>query len=217
MIGRTHAFVPPFLQKGKARHGDPLPPATRAARMAGRHDSLFPIDSPLLRLAPWAGCAVRSGVLPPQSHSRLYFRLSRGFTLLEVLAAIALLAIAFAIGLGALGKAAQNAGRGAALNTAVERAQSLLAKQGLESPLHDETLSGKFDDGMAWTLKVHALPRPAAAPADQAGEALQRQGALLAQASAIDLYQLDIAVQYGAGRSLRLSTQRAQAPPDTQP
>lgn len=35
---------------------------------------------------------------------------TRGFTLIEVLAAIALLAIAFAVGLGALGKAAQNAG-----------------------------------------------------------------------------------------------------------
>jgi general secretion pathway protein I len=141
----------------------------------------------------------------------LHARVSRGFTLLEVLAAIALLAIAFAIGLGALGKAAQNAGRAAALNTAVERAQSLLAEQGLDAPLHDATLSGKFDDGMSWTLRIRALPRPAAAPDAQAGVALQQQGALLAQASGIDLYQLDIAVRYGAGRTLRLSTQRAQA------
>lgn len=138
-------------------------------------------------------------------------RLSGGFTLLEVLAAIALLAIAFAIGLGALGKAAQNAGRGAALTTAVERAQSLLAAQGLDAPLRNETLSGKFDDGQTWTLKVHALPRPPAVSDGQAGVTLQQQGALLAQASGIDLYQLDISVQYGAGRTLKLSTQRAQA------
>lgn len=137
----------------------------------------------------------------------------RGFTLLEVLAAIALLAIAFAVGLGALGKAAQNTGRGAALNTAVERAQTLLAEQGLDAPLHDQTLTGKFADGMAWTLKVQALPRPSTGPDGQAGAATQQPGALLVQASAIDLYQLDIAVQYGAGRRLRLSTQRAQASP----
>ncbi len=137
-------------------------------------------------------------------------RLSHGFTLIEVLAAIALLAIAFAVGLGALGKATQNAGRAAALNVAVERAQSLLAAQGLDAPLRNETLSGRFDDGQTWTLKVHALPRPTAAPDAQAG-AVQQQGALLAQASGIELYQLDIAVQYGAGRTLKLSTQRAQA------
>lgn len=138
-----------------------------------------------------------------------------GFTLLEVLAALAVLAIAFAIGLGALGKSAQNAGRSAALDTAVERAQSLLAGQGLTAPLKNQTLSGKFDDGMHWTLKIHSLPR--AASGNQQGVVLQRQGALLAQAGAIDLYQLDLEVQYGANRVLRLSTQRAQAAAESQP
>jgi hypothetical protein len=38
-------------------------------------------------------------------------------------------------------------------------------------------------------------------------------GVLLAQATGIDLYQLDASVSYGAGRTLRLSTQRAQAAP----
>ncbi|HEX5960837.1 MAG TPA: prepilin-type N-terminal cleavage/methylation domain-containing protein [Rhodanobacteraceae bacterium] len=139
-------------------------------------------------------------------------RPARGFTLLEVLAAIALLAIAFAIGLGALGQAAQNAGRSAALNTAVERAQSLLAGQGLLAPLGNETASGTFDDGMHWTLKVHVLPAPAdAANGANAAAPLQRGGVPMAQATGIDLYQLDVAVQYGATRTLRLSTQRAQA------
>lgn len=128
-----------------------------------------------------------------------------------MLAAIALLAIAFAIGLGALGKSAQNASRSAALDIAVEHAQSLLAVQGLTKPLENGSLSGTFYDGMRWTLKIHALPRPAAAQGG--GEALQQQGALMAQPSGIDLYQLDVAVQYGAGRTLRLSTQRAQAAP----
>ncbi|HET9818070.1 MAG TPA: prepilin-type N-terminal cleavage/methylation domain-containing protein [Rhodanobacteraceae bacterium] len=140
-------------------------------------------------------------------------RFPGGFTLIEVLAAIALLAIAFAIGLGALGKSAQNAGRGVALDSAIERAQSLLSTQGLIEPLKDETLSGEFDDGMRWTLKIHALPQAAAAPV--AAAPLQQRGLVAAQAAAIDLYQLDIAVQYGAGRTLRLSTQRAQAAQET--
>lgn len=138
---------------------------------------------------------------------------ARGFTLIEVLAAIALLAIAFAVGLGALGKSAQNAARSAALDTAVEHAQSLLAEQGLATPLKDASLSGSFRDGMRWTLKIHALPRPAAATNDTGAAVLQQNGVLMAQATGIDLYQLDVAVQYGAGRVLRLSTQRAQAAP----
>ena len=135
----------------------------------------------------------------------------RGFTLIEVLAAIALLAIAFAIGLGALGRSAQNAARAAALDAAVEHAQSLFAEQGLMAPLQDGSSEGTFDDGMRWTLQVHALPRPTQGA--DAAVSLQQGGAMMAQAAGIDLYQLDATVQYGAGRVLRLSTQRAQAAP----
>jgi len=135
----------------------------------------------------------------------------RGFTLIEVLAAIALLAIAFAIALSALGKSAQNAARATALDAAVEHAQSLFAEQGLMAPLKDASTEGSFDDAMRWTLKVHMLPRPAQNAA--AAVPLQQGGAMMAQAAGIDLYQLDATVQYGAGRVLRLSTQRAQAAP----
>ena len=149
--------------------------------------------------------SLQSPIPNPQSRS------SGGFTLIEVLAAIALLAVAFAVGLGALGKSVQNAGRSAALDTAVERAQSLLSEQGLAAPLKDETLSGRFDDGMRWRLRVHALPKPGPASDAARGAALQQDGVMLAQAAGVDLYQLDVAVQYGADRTLRLSTQRAQA------
>lgn len=135
----------------------------------------------------------------------------RGFTLIEVLAAIALLAIAFAIGLGALGRSAQNAARAAALDAAVEHAQSLFAEQGLMAPLQDGSSEGTFDDGMRWTLQVHALPRPTQGVG--AAVSLQQGGAMMAQAAGVDLYQLDATVQYGAGRVLRLSTQRAQTAP----
>ncbi len=148
--------------------------------------------------------------------------LHTGFTLLEVLAAIALLAIAFAIAITALGRAAHNARSAAALDTAVEHAQSLLAEQGLATPLQDGTHSGKFSDGMAWTLKVHALsrPSPAANDVDEAPtpDAAPRTGGMLfAQAGAVALYRLDVAVHYGDGRTLRLSTERAQAAPEAGP
>jgi type II secretory pathway pseudopilin PulG len=136
---------------------------------------------------------------------------------LEVLAAIALLAIAFAIGLSALGGAARNASRAAALDTALEHAQSLLAGQGLDAPLENETKSGTFTDGMAWSLKVQLLPRPAPTPDDaaNAGGFTQAGGVMMAQAAAIDLYQLDVAIEYGDHRTLRLSTERAQAAQET--
>lgn len=138
---------------------------------------------------------------------------ARGFTLIEVIAAIALLAIAFAIALGALGKSAQNAAHAAALDAAVEHVQSLFAEQGLIEPLKNGSTRGTFEDGMRWTLKVHALPR-AAQGTGAAAVALQQPGeAMMAQAANIELYQLDATVQYGAGRVLRLSTQRAQAAP----
>lgn len=138
---------------------------------------------------------------------------ARGFTLIEVLAAIALLAIVFAVALGALGKWAQNAGRAAALDAAVEHAQSLFAAQGLTEPLKNGDSAGTFADGMHWTLKVKMLPRLAAGTGADAAVSLQQGGTLIAQAEGIDLYQLDASVQYGAGRVLRLSTQRAQAAP----
>lgn len=140
-------------------------------------------------------------------------RWAGGFTLLEVLAAIALLAIVFAIGLSALGGAARNASRAVALDAALEHAQSLLAAQGLGAPLASGTHTGRFADGMTWSLKVQALPRPAR-NADDATEAVdfaQTGGVMMAQAAAIDLYQLDVAIEYGDHRTLRLSTQRAQA------
>src|SRR6185437_8945377 len=102
----------------------------------------------------------------------------RGFTLIEVLAAIALLAIAFAIALSALGKSAQNAARATALDAAVEHAQSLFAEQGLMAPLKDASTEGSFDDAMRWTLKVHMLPRPAQNAA--AAVPLQQGGAMMA-------------------------------------
>lgn len=167
-----------------------------------------PGSGSLLRAAPFATAHRRCAKV----NLTPCFTRPSGFTLIEVLAAIALLAIAFAIGLGALGKSAQNAAHAAALDAAVEHAQSLFAEQGLIGPLKNENTEGAFGDGMRWTLKVHVLPRPAGTGA---AVTLQQGGAMMAQAANIELWQIDATVQYGAGRVLRLSTQRAQAaPPD---
>lgn len=131
---------------------------------------------------------------------------ARGFTLLEVLAALALLAIGFAIGLSALGRAMGNTSRAAALTAATLDAQTLLDGAGLLTPLREGVERGRFDDGMQWELRVRKY-LPQQPPAANTFGAPQP----VVPASGIDLFQLDLDVHYGAGRVLHLATLRAQA------
>ncbi|MEO7149507.1 MAG: prepilin-type N-terminal cleavage/methylation domain-containing protein [Rhodanobacteraceae bacterium] len=135
-------------------------------------------------------------------HSR-----ASGFTLLEVLAAIALLAFAFAIGLRAMSGALSNATRGAALTTAVLQAQSLLDAQGLTAPLRAGLRHGSFVDGATWQLRASVYTPPSSPPA--AGFAAPPAQSF---GGGIDLYRLDLDVHYGGSgaRALRFSTMRAQ-------
>lgn len=142
------------------------------------------------------------------------FQCQSGFTLIEVLAAIALLALVFAVALSAIGGAARNAANATALDAAVEHAQSLLAGQGLTAPLEVGDQSGAFADGMHWSLETTRLARPAPRASDENGTGFggaQTGGVLMVQAGAIDIYQLQVAVRYAGGRTLRLATERAQA------
>ncbi|MGH8212338.1 MAG: prepilin-type N-terminal cleavage/methylation domain-containing protein, partial [Rhodanobacteraceae bacterium] len=66
-----------------------------------------------------------------------------GFTLLEVLAAIALLAFAFAIGLRAMSGALGNSTRGEAMTQTALEVQSLLDMQGLTDPLRAGVQQGR--------------------------------------------------------------------------
>ncbi len=126
-------------------------------------------------------------------HSR-----ASGFTLLEVLAAIALLAFAFAIGLRAMS---------GALSNAVLQAQSLLDAQGLTAPLRAGLRHGSFVDGATWQLRASVYTPPSSPPA--AGFAAPPAQSF---GGGIDLYRLDLDVHYGGSgaRALRFSTMRAQ-------
>ena len=133
-------------------------------------------------------------------------RSSKGFTLLEVLAAIALLAFAFAIGLRAMSGALKNSMRGEAITATTLEAQSLLDEQGLVLPLSAGMQQGRFADGSTWRLRTTRYAPPATPPANGfATSPAQPLGG-----NGIDLFRLDLDVRYGGGRTLHFSTLRAQ-------
>lgn len=126
----------------------------------------------------------------------------RGFTLLEVLAAIALLAFAFAIGLRAMSGALNNSVHGEALTAATLEAQSLLDQQGLVVPLRAGVQQGNFPDGASWQLRTSKFTPPANGFAVSPAQPLAGNG--------IDLFRMDLDVRYGGNRTLHFATLRAQ-------
>lgn len=149
-----------------------------------------------------ASSSHRSAFAPtrPGAHPR-----SSGFTLLEVLAAIALLAFAFAIGLRAMSGALHNTSRGAAMTAATLEAQSLLDMQGLTAPLRASVQQGRFADGAAWRLRVSAYQPPATPHPQTDATAPVQIGN-----NGIDLFRIDLDVNYDKTRVLHFATLRAQ-------
>jgi general secretion pathway protein I len=79
----------------------------------------------------------------------------RGYTLIEVIVAFALLALALTLLLGALSGAVRQVQRADQLSRATLYAQSLLAAQGVEQPLQPGHAQGAFEQGRyRWTLDV---------------------------------------------------------------
>jgi len=135
----------------------------------------------------------------------------RGYTLLEVIIAFGVLAIALTILLGILSGATQqvrwseDAGR-AALN-----AESLLDQTGVGAPLEAGHTEGVFEGGRyRWTLDVAPWKDPTAPPSTEQPT----------DPGAPQMYSLDLQVQWGQGRprerlqlqSLRLATPSAIEP-----
>ncbi|MFC6841345.1 type II secretion system protein XpsI [Xanthomonas theicola] len=79
----------------------------------------------------------------------------RGYTLIEVIVAFALLALALTLLLGSLSGAARQVKRADQLSRATLYAQSLLAAQGVEQRLQPGREQGSFEQGRyRWTLEV---------------------------------------------------------------
>lgn len=117
----------------------------------------------------------------------------RGYTLIEVIVAFALLALALTLLLGTLSGAARQVRNADEISRATLHAQSLLAVQGVQAPLLPHREQGEFEQGhYHWTLDVARYDDPH-----------QRQGDRQS-VGAPELLQLTLAVRWGEDARQRL-------------
>jgi len=85
----------------------------------------------------------------------------RGYSLLEVIVAFAVLALALTVLLGSLSGASRQIKQADLRSRAVLHAQSLLAVTGVVEPLQDGERSGEWEDGRyRWQLQVAPYQEP---------------------------------------------------------
>ncbi|MBB3804107.1 general secretion pathway protein I [Xanthomonas arboricola] len=88
-------------------------------------------------------------------------RRQRGYTLIEVIVAFALLALALSLLLGSLSGAARQVRAADDSTRATLHAQSLLALQGMDKPLVPEQQQGSFENGhFRWSMDVRPYDEP---------------------------------------------------------
>lgn len=88
-------------------------------------------------------------------------KLQRGYSLLEVIVAFAVLALALTLLLGSLSGASRQIKQADLRSRAVLHAQSLLAVTGVVEPLQDGERSGEWEDGRyRWQLQVAPYQEP---------------------------------------------------------
>src|SRR5215469_1868874 len=130
------------------------------------------------------------------------FRRSRGFTLIELVAAFVIFAIGFGVLLQILSTCLHTTAQAADYTRAALWAQSLLDVQGVGEPVQDGDYSGAFDDKYRWRLQVARIPPQDIAPVANAAPAAGNTGAAPVQttpvAPSIDLYQLQLDVTWGS-------------------
>jgi len=115
-------------------------------------------------------------------------RAQRGYTLIEVIVAFALLALALTLLLGTLTGSTRQLRQADDATRAVLHAQSLMAAQGVDEPLRPRRVQGNFESNrFRWTLdiKPYVDPRPAPAKGD------------IETVSQLRLLQLDLSVRWG--------------------
>ncbi|MCA1715056.1 MAG: prepilin-type N-terminal cleavage/methylation domain-containing protein [Gammaproteobacteria bacterium] len=131
----------------------------------------------------------------------------RGYTLIEVIVAFAVLALALTLLLGTLSGAARLVRQADDGGRAALYAQSLLDQAGVGSALQPGRQQGEFEDGRyRWTLEVAPYVDPGAPILASPGNA----GA--------QLFELVLQIDWGAGAAQRLQLRSLRlSQPDTVP
>ena len=117
-----------------------------------------------------------------------------GFTLLEVVAALAILALSLGVLLGLLSDGLRRTGQAEAMAEAGSLAQSLLARVGTELPIQPGVTAGELPNGVRWRLQME--------PYGDAGDR---------RAWPVDAYVVSAEIAWGDGaqeRSVTLTTLR---------
>jgi general secretion pathway protein I len=130
----------------------------------------------------------------------------RGFTLLEVIAAIALLAVAFAALMQVAGSSMRLTAKAGDRSIAALHARAVLDGAFVVDPLQPGITQGTFDDNYRWRLSVSPWQ-----PAGQQTSPLQLQVANQTL-SAPRLFRLDLEIGWG-NQTARFSTLRLAPPP----
>lgn len=137
---------------------------------------------------------------------------ARGFSLLEVLLAAAVLAAALGVLLSIVSRGLRDVGDAGSRGEAVLHLQTLLDNAGRVQRLRAGEQGGVLEGKYRWRLQVRPVPSPwPAIPALTATpDALEGQGAGIAA----ELWQLDGEVAWGSGEAeqVRASTLRAHYP-----
>ena len=114
-----------------------------------------------------------------------------GFTILEVLVALAILGLVLAAALGLLSNGAVGVVRAEQTTRAVMVAESVLAALGTNVDPKDDGLSDTSDDGFAWKVAIEPYADETTPPV---------------KPPALRLYRIEIVVQRGRGLDYRLVT-----------
>ena len=132
----------------------------------------------------------------------------RGFTLLEVIAAIAVLAVAFAALMQVAGSSLRLTAKASDRSIAALHARAVLDGAYIVDPLQPGITQGKFDDNYSWRLTVSPWQ-----PAGQQTSPLQLQAANQ-NLAAPRLFRLDLQISWG-NQTARFATLRLAPPPGT--
>jgi general secretion pathway protein I len=139
-----------------------------------------------------------------------------GFTLVELVAAFVIFALAFGVLLQILGTALKTTAQSAEYTRAAMWAQSLLDVQGIGEPIQEGSSSGRFDDNYRWQLNIARYEPPPVQTTVAPLTTADAGGLITTPVTPLDLFHLELIVSWGPSylvHHARFTTVRAMNPP----